>query len=39
MSFPPQNQNLLSARISVRYAGKPPVLRDVQFEIQQGEVL
>src|SRR6202167_4704806 len=39
MSFPPQNRNLLSARISVRYAGKPPVLRDVQFEIQQGEVL
>ncbi len=39
MSYPPQNQSLLSARISVRYAGKPPVLRDVQFEIHPGEVL
>jgi ABC-type dipeptide/oligopeptide/nickel transport system ATPase component len=35
----PQNQTLLSARFSVRYAGKPPVLRDVQLEIQRGEVL
>jgi peptide/nickel transport system ATP-binding protein len=34
-----QNQILLSARLSVRYAGKPPVLRDVQLEIQRGEVL
>ena len=34
-----QNQILLSARFSVRYAGKPPVLRDVQLEIQRGEVL
>lgn len=32
-------QPLLSARFSVRYAGKPPVLRDVQMEIQRGEVL
>jgi ABC-type dipeptide/oligopeptide/nickel transport system ATPase component len=30
---------LLSARFSVRYAGKPPVLRGVQLEIQRGEVL
>ena len=30
---------LLSAHFSVRYAGKPPVLRDVQLEIKRGEVL
>ncbi len=30
---------LLSARLSVRYGGKEPVLRDVQLEIQRGEVL
>jgi ABC-type glutathione transport system ATPase component len=34
-----QNQVLLSAQLSVRYAGKPAVLRDVQFDIQRGEVL
>jgi peptide/nickel transport system ATP-binding protein len=34
----PQNQTLLSAQLSVRYAGKP-VLRDVRLEIQRGEVL
>src|SRR5580698_10551267 len=34
----PQNQTLLSAQLSVRYAGKP-VLRDVQIDIQRGEVL
>ncbi len=39
MSSAPQNQTLLWARFSVRYAGKPPVLRDVQLEIQRGEVL
>jgi ABC-type dipeptide/oligopeptide/nickel transport system ATPase component len=39
MSSAPQNQILLSARFSVRYAGKPPVLRGVQLEIQRGEVL
>src|ERR1700693_1188461 len=39
VSEAPQNQTLLSARFSVRYAGKPPVLRDVQLEIQRGEVL
>lgn len=33
------NQILLSANLTVRYAGKPPVLRDVQFEIARGEVL
>jgi ABC-type dipeptide/oligopeptide/nickel transport system ATPase component len=35
----PQNQILLSAQFSVRYAGKDPVLRNVKFEIQRGEVL
>ncbi len=35
----PKDQILLSARLSVCYAGKPPVLRDVQVEIQRGEVL
>ncbi len=36
---PPQDQTLLSARVSVRYAGKQPVLRDVEIEIRRGEVL
>ena len=35
----PQNQVLLSARFSVQYAGKTPVLRNVELEIQRGEVL
>jgi ABC-type dipeptide/oligopeptide/nickel transport system ATPase component len=39
MSSVSQNQVLLSAHFSVRYAGKPPVLRDVELEIQRGEVL
>ena len=34
-----QNRTLLSAQISVRYAGKTAVLRDVRLEIQRGEVL
>jgi peptide/nickel transport system ATP-binding protein len=34
-----QNQTLLSARLTVRYTGKAPVLRDVQLEIRSGEVL
>jgi peptide/nickel transport system ATP-binding protein len=34
-----QTQILLSAHLSVRYAGKPPVLRGVQLEIKRGEVL
>jgi ABC-type dipeptide/oligopeptide/nickel transport system ATPase component len=33
------NPILLSARFSVRYPGKAPVLRDVKLEIQRGEVL
>jgi ABC-type dipeptide/oligopeptide/nickel transport system ATPase component len=39
MSSVSQNQVLLSAHFSVHYAGKPPVLRDVQLEIRRGEVL
>jgi ABC-type dipeptide/oligopeptide/nickel transport system ATPase component len=38
-SAAPQNQILLSAHFSVRYAGKAPVLRDVRLEIGRGEVL
>ncbi|MFZ0297245.1 MAG: ABC transporter ATP-binding protein [Candidatus Sulfotelmatobacter sp.] len=34
-----QNQILLSALLSVRYAGKPAVLHGVRLEIQRGEVL
>jgi peptide/nickel transport system ATP-binding protein len=34
-----RNSILLSAHFSVRYAGKPPVLRGVRLEIQRGEVL
>jgi len=34
-----QNGLLLSARLSVRYGEKPAVLREVAFEIRQGEVL
>jgi peptide/nickel transport system ATP-binding protein len=39
MSSTPQNEILLSARLSVRYSGKEPVLRGVQIEIRRGEVL
>jgi ABC-type glutathione transport system ATPase component len=34
-----QNSILLSAHLTVRYAGKQPVLRDVKLEIRSGEVL
>lgn len=34
-----QSGALLSARISVRYGQKPPVLRDVELNVYQGEVL
>jgi peptide/nickel transport system ATP-binding protein len=34
-----QSEVLLSARISVRYGGKPPVLRDIELDIRRGEVL
>jgi ABC-type glutathione transport system ATPase component len=30
---------LVSARFSVRYGEKPPVLREVELEIRQGEIL
>jgi ABC-type glutathione transport system ATPase component len=35
----PPSQALLSARISVRYGEKPPVLRELEIELQRGEVL
>jgi ABC-type dipeptide/oligopeptide/nickel transport system ATPase component len=35
----PQNQTLLSAQFSVRFAGKPAVLRDVRLEIRRAEVV
>jgi len=34
-----QNQVLLSAHFSVRYADKPSVLRNVQIDVRRGEVL
>ena len=34
-----QSQILLSAHLTVRYAGKAPVLHNAQFEIRSGEVL
>jgi ABC-type glutathione transport system ATPase component len=34
-----QNKILLAANLTVRYAGKQPVLRGVQLEIRSGEVL
>jgi ABC-type glutathione transport system ATPase component len=34
-----QNPVLLSAQLSVRYADKPAVLRDLRLEIQRGEIL
>ena len=34
-----QSDVLLAAHFSVRYAGKPPVLRDVALEIRQCEIL
>ncbi|MGA2922259.1 MAG: ABC transporter ATP-binding protein [Candidatus Sulfotelmatobacter sp.] len=33
------DQTLLSAHLSVCYTGKPPVFRDVELEIQRGEIL
>ena len=39
MSDRPQIDTILTARLSIRYGAKPPVLRDVQFEIRRGEVL
>jgi len=34
-----QGQPLLSVRLSVRYPGRPCILRDAAFEIQPGEIL
>jgi ABC-type glutathione transport system ATPase component len=34
-----QTRVLLSTNLSVRYAGKPPVLRGIQLELNRGEVL
>ena len=34
-----QRDALLSAHLSVQYGNKPPVLRDVQLEVQRGEIL
>jgi ABC-type dipeptide/oligopeptide/nickel transport system ATPase component len=39
MASASQTQILLSAHFSVRYSGKPPVLRGVKLQIQRGEVL
>src|SRR5260370_10970103 len=39
MNNRPQSDVLLSARLSVRYGDKPPVLRDVALDIRRGEVL
>jgi ABC-type dipeptide/oligopeptide/nickel transport system ATPase component len=35
----PQNDDLLSAHISVRYGDKPPVLSDVKLNLRRGEIL
>lgn len=39
MAEQPENNVLMSARVSVRYGDKPPVLRDVKLDIRRGEVL
>lgn len=39
MNNRPQSDVLLSARLSVRYGDKPPVLREVALDIRRGEVL
>src|SRR5271166_2710586 len=39
MSTPDTSQTLLSARVTVRYPGKAPVLRGISLEIARGEVL
>jgi len=35
----PSSTRLLSTQLSVRYQGKPPVLRNVTVEIERGEIL
>ena len=39
MAHEAQSGTLLSARVSVRYGDKPPVLREVELDIRRGEVL
>jgi peptide/nickel transport system ATP-binding protein len=39
MNNRPQSDVLLSARLSVRYGDKPPVLRDLALDIRRGEVV
>jgi ABC-type glutathione transport system ATPase component len=39
MNSIPQSDVLLSARVSVRYGDKGPVLRDVEIDLRRGEVL
>ncbi len=39
MAHEAQSDTLLSARVSVGYGDKPPVLRDVELDIRRGEVL
>ena len=39
MNHGAQSDVLLSARVSVHYGDKPPVLRDVELQIRQGEVV
>ena len=39
MAEQPDINVLMSARVSVRYGDKPPVLRDVKLDIRRGEVL
>ena len=36
---PPANSPLLALRVSVDYAGKPGVLRDISLDLQHGEIL
>src|SRR5208283_3806919 len=39
MSTPDTSQPLLSARLTVRYPGKPPVLRGISLDIARDEIL
>ena len=39
ISTPDTSQTLLSAHLTVRYPGKPPVLRGISLEIARGEIL
>jgi len=39
MNHLPQPETLLSARVSVRYGDKPPVLREVALDIRRGQVV